>query len=136
LFGVLVLGEACAFEEVEHRHRIGPIALAGFACGRQVLATLLRVLGQILLAEALHEGKLQRPPAQADHRDPDQLLLEKELEERHAPVELVLQHEDVRPALVVAGDQVGVMHVNLIQTLHVPADRANQIHPEAVHRDP
>ncbi len=136
LLGVLVFGEAGTFQEIEHRHRVGPITLAGPARAGQILAALFRVLGQVFLAESLHEGKLQRPPAQADHRHPDQLLLEEELEKRHAPVELVLQHENVRPALVVAGHQVGVMHVDLIQALHVPADRANQIHPEAVHRDP
>jgi hypothetical protein len=81
-------------------------------------------------------GKAQRPPRQADHRDPDQLLLEKELQRADAAVEHVLQHQDVDPALVVAGDQVRVLVVQPFQAFDVPAGAADQVHPALVIGDP
>src|SRR5690606_39486104 len=127
---MLGLSEARAFQKIEYRHRIGPIALAGLASGDQILAAFFRMSRKVLLAVALHEGELQRPPAKPDHRHPDQLLLEEELENRHAPVELVLQHEDVGPALVIAGHQVGMAHVYLLQPDNIPTGALHQIHPE------
>jgi len=94
------------------------------------------VLGQILLAEALHKREFQRPPAQADHRYPDQLLLEEELQQRHAPVKQVLQHQNIHPALMVAGHQVGVLFVETGEARHIPMCAANQVHPELVGADP
>src|SRR5690606_18282911 len=100
-----------ALQKIEHRNRIGPIAFTGLARRRQVLATFLGVPGQVFLAESLHEGKLQCPPTKADNRYPDQFLFEKKLENRHPSTELVLQYQNIRPALMVADDQVRVAHI-------------------------
>jgi polyphosphate kinase 2 len=88
--------EARAFDEVDHRSGDALELLAGLARGGQVAAARAAALA------AFHEGKVERPPGQADHRHPDQLLLEEELQERDAAVEDALQHQDVHPALVVA----------------------------------
>src|SRR5690606_18725971 len=101
-------GEAGAFQKVEHRHGVGLVALACLARSSQVLALLVRVPAQVFLAVALHERELQCPPAQANYGDPNQLLLEEELENGHASVELILQDQNVRPALMITADQVGV----------------------------
>lgn len=136
LLVVLGAGETGAFEEVEHRYRDAAELGAGLARGRQVLAFLLRVPGQVGLAVALHEGEIEGPPAQADDRDPDQFLLEEEAQQRDASVQLVLQDEDVDPALVVAGDQVGVLVLQALQALDVPAGALDQVHPALVAGDP
>src|SRR5690606_365550 len=92
--------------------------------------------GQVGLAVALHEGEIQRPPADADYRDPDQLLLEEELEHGHAPVEVVLQGKDVDPALVIAGDQVPAIVIQAFAPLDVPLGTAGQAHPATVECHP
>ena len=51
---------------------------------------------------------------------PDQLLLEKELEQWNAAVEQVLQHKDVDPRLVVATDHVPAVAVQGFEALHIP----------------
>ena len=136
LFGVFFRGQAGAFEEVEHGYRGSLELLAGALGGQPVLSGLLRVPGQIGLAVALHEREVQRPPADADDGHPDQFLLEEELEHRHAPVEVVLQHQNVDPALVVAGDQVPVMLIQPFTALHVPFGASGQAHPAAVAEHP
>ena len=52
------------------------------------------------------KGKSSAHHARPDDRNVDQLLLEEELEHRDAPVQQMLQHEDVDPGLVVAVDHV------------------------------
>ena len=69
---------------------------------------------------ALHEREVQRPPGQADHRHVDQLALQEELQERNAPVQRVLQDEDVHPRLVIAIDQVPVRVAQAGVALDVP----------------
>jgi hypothetical protein len=86
---------------------------------------------------APHEGKVERPPGQADQRYPDQLALEEELEEGDAAVEDMLQHQDVDGAEVVAGQQVPALQMQPVQSLHVPARRtAPGVHPALVERHP
>ncbi|MCY1273652.1 hypothetical protein D9M70_222630 [compost metagenome] len=136
LMVVLGAGEAGAFEEVEDAHRVFAELGTGAARGFQVLALLLRVPGQVGLGVALHEGEVQRPPAQADHRHPDQLLFQEEAQQADAAIEQVLQHQDVDPALMVAGDQVAVLVVQPGQPVHVPARVAHQAHPQFVAADP
>src|SRR5690606_11485106 len=97
---------------------------------------LFRVFGQVGLAVALHEGEIQRPRADADYGHPDQLLLEEELEHGHAPVEVVLQGKDVDPALVVAGDQIPAVMVQLVATLDDPLGTAGHAHPATVECHP
>src|SRR5690606_110795 len=125
-----------AFEKIEYRDGVGPVALARLAGSGQILAALFWILGQVLLAEALHEGKLQRPPAQANDWHPDELLLEKKLQDRHTSVQLILEHQDAGPALVIAGDKVRVVHIHLVQPLHIPFSSPYLIHPETVDRHP
>jgi hypothetical protein len=84
----------------------------------------------------LHEREVQRPPREADHRHPDQLLLEEELQQRHAAVQHVLQHEDVDPGLVVAVDEVPALVAQFLESLHVPRGALGQAHPAAVAGDP
>ena len=136
LLRVLGWRQARAFEEVEYRDRVGFVAFAGFTRGGQVLTAFFRVFGQVFLAEALHKWEFQGPPAQADHRHPDQLLFEEELQQRHASVEQVLQHQNVHPALVVAGDQVRVLFIETAQPFDIPVGLADQLHPELVGADP
>jgi hypothetical protein len=115
-----VLGrrEARALDEVDHRGGDALELLAGLARGGQVAAARAAALA------AFHERKVQRPPGQADHRHPDQLLLEEELQERNAAVEDALQHQDVHPALVVGRHQVPAARVQTFQALHVPVGLA------------
>ncbi|MNE76650.1 hypothetical protein D3C80_1728980 [compost metagenome] len=47
-----------------------------------------------------------------------------------------MQYQDVDPALVVAGDQVGVLIVEALQAADVPARAAHQVHPAFVEADP
>ncbi|MNZ83419.1 hypothetical protein D3C78_1021460 [compost metagenome] len=133
---MLGAGEAGAFEEVEHRHLDAAEFGAGLARGGQVLALFLRILRQVGLAVALHEGEIQRPPAQADDGHPDQLLLEEEAQQRQAAIQLVLQHQDIHPALVIAGHQVGVVVLQTLQALDVPAGVLHQVHPAFIAADP
>jgi hypothetical protein len=109
--GVLGRREARAFEEVHHAGRDQGEFLAGLARRRLVLAAHLGMQLEIVLAVPAHEREVQCPPGQAHDRHPLQLILDEELEQRDAPVEQVLQDEDVHPALVVAVHQVPVLRI-------------------------
>src|SRR5690606_15955329 len=52
------------------------------------------------------------------------------------PVEVVLQGKDVDPALVVAGDQIPAVMVQLVATLDDPLGTAGQAHPATVECHP
>jgi hypothetical protein len=82
-------------DEVDDRRRNAPELPARRPGGLEVVALRPTALA------AGHEREVQRPPHQADHRHPDQFLLQEELQERDAAVEHALQHQDVDPALVV-----------------------------------
>ncbi|MOA03900.1 hypothetical protein D3C78_1234310 [compost metagenome] len=81
---------------------------------------------------ALHEREVQRPAAQAEHRNPQQLLLQEEAQQRQAAVEVVLQDEDVDPALVVADHQAGAAHLQLLESLDLPLGILHPLHPRPV----
>ncbi|MCY1448710.1 hypothetical protein D9M71_654050 [compost metagenome] len=129
-------GEARALGEVEDAGGFATKLRASSAGGFQVLAFLFRVLFQVGLGVALHERKAQCPPGQANDRYPDQLLLEEKLQRADAAIEHVLQHQDVDPALVVAGDQVGMLVVEAFKAGDAPAGMADQVHPRLVVADP
>jgi hypothetical protein len=71
-----------------------------------------------------------------DHRHPPQLLLQEELQQRNAPVEQVLQHQDVHPRLVVAVHEVPAPVVQSLDALHIPGRALGERHPRAVAADP
>ena len=47
-----------------------------------------------------------------------------------------MQHQDIYPALMVAGDQVGVLIVQALQPFDLPLGVAQQVHPDLVAADP
>jgi hypothetical protein len=106
------------------------------ARGFLVLAAHLRMLLKVRLAVPAHEREIQRPPGQAHHRHPDQLLLQEELEQRDLVVQQMLQHQDVDPGLVVAVDHVPAARVQAVDPLYVPVRVLCQRHPAAVAADP
>ena len=133
---VLGAGEPRAFGEVHHAGRHEGKLLAG-TDGRQAdLLPQFGVAGELRRRMPFHERKVQRPPGQPDHRHVDELLLQEELQHRDAPVQHVLQHEDVGPGLVVAVHQVPAGIAQAVDTLHVPGRGLGQAHPAAVAGDP
>ena len=128
--------EARALGEVHHAGGHQREAGTGTPRGFEVLQTQFRVLLQRRQRMALHEGEVQRPPHQPDHRHPDQLLLEEELEEGNAAIEDPLQHEDVDPGAVVAVHQVPAARSQTLEALHVPGRGRARRDPDAVARDP
>ena len=134
----VVLGwrEARALGEVHHRHRHVAEFLAGAAGRLAILALQLGMAQQGLARVALHEGKIQRPPRQPEQGHPDQLLLEEKAQERDAPVEHLLQHRDVHPALVVAQHQVVAVAAQPLQPLDLPAHTREQAEQDVVDADP
>ena len=132
LFGMLGRCETGTFKEVENGHRRGLEFLAGPTGGRHVLTGLFRMTRQVGLAVTLHEREIQRPPADADDRHPDQFLFEKELEHGHLAIEIVLQHQDVDPALVIAGDQIPAVVVELGYAFDIPFGIAAELHPATI----
>ena len=59
-------------------------------------------------------------------------LLEEELEHRDAPVEQVLEDDDVHPGLMVAVDQVPAPVLEAVDSGNVPVRALRQVHPAAV----
>jgi hypothetical protein len=91
---------------------------------------------QELLGVALHEGELEGPPGRAHDGHPDELLLEKELQERDLPVEDLLEDQDVDPGLVVGYDQVPALGVEPFDAGDIPGDLFREGHDEIVASDP
>ena len=135
---MLVRGVAGALDEIHHRHRDVDELGAGAPGGLHVALAQLRVPGDLAFAVAAHEGEIQRPPGQAQQRHPEQLALEEEAQQRDAPVEHLLQHQDVHPALVVGQYQVVAIAAQIgagVQ-LHVEAGIGERAHHRRVDRDP
>ena len=114
---MLLRREAGAFEEIEDRYRVALVALAGLARGGQVLPAFFRMLGQELLAVALHERETQRPPGQTEKRYPNQFFLEEKLQEGNFLIKNPLQYQYVDPGLM-----VGNHHIPLIPAPFVHSD--------------
>ena len=127
---------AGSLQKIHHAGRDQGKFLAGAAGSGLVAAAHLGVFLQVGFTVAAHEGKIQRPPGQAHDRHPDQLLLEKKLEQGNAPVQQVLQHQDVNPGLVVGIDQVPAARVQALKPLHIPDGGLGQAHPAAVAGNP
>ena len=134
----LVFGccEARALQEVHHTGGDQRKFFACLARGGLVLAPHLRVLFQELFAVTAHEWELQCPPGQAHHGHPDQLLFEEKFEQGNAPVEQMLQHQNVHPGLVVAIHQVPTAGIEFVNALHIPSRALGQAHPATVAGDP
>src|SRR5207244_13037001 len=67
---------------------------------------LLRMPLQILRRVAMHEWELQRPTTLPDDGEPDQLMLEKEADERRAAMKGAEQGEDVDRGDMIADQEV------------------------------
>jgi len=100
------------------------------------LAAQAGIFPQFLFAMAAHEGKFQRPPRQAHHRHPNQLLFKEEFEQRDAAGQQMLQHQDVDPRLMIAVDQIPATRSQPGNPLHIPARGLGQSHPAAVAANP
>jgi mono/diheme cytochrome c family protein len=133
---VLVGSEARPLGEVHHAGGNQRELLAGASRGLAVLAAQRGVFAQVGLRMARHEGEVERPPGQADHRHVDELLLEEELQHRDAAVHRVLQHEDVDPRLVVGVHQIPAAVGQRVDALYVPLRALGEPHPAAVAGDP
>jgi hypothetical protein len=77
----------------------------------------------------------QRPPGEPDDRHVDELPLEEEFQHRDAPVQQVLEHDDVDPRLVVAVDHAR-RDTRAVQPGDIPLRALGEAHPPAVARDP
>ncbi len=133
---VLRRREARALDEVHHRRRQQRETLAGLARRVEVLAAGLRVLLQVGGRVALHEREVERPPRQPEERHPDQFLLEEELQERDAPVEGFLQHQDVDPGTMVRQHEVPAARIEALDALDLEPQYTHQAEDRAVAADP
>ena len=96
----------------------------------------LRVARDLAAVVAAHEREIQRPPGQPQHRHPEQRTLEEEAQQRDAPVEHLLQYQDVDPALVVGQHQVMAVALQVAGAVDVEPRRGEAVDHRAVDRDP
>jgi hypothetical protein len=133
-----VLGrrEARAFDEIHDGD--GQVAefFAGAPGRLEILAPPFRMFLQLRARVAAHERKIQRPPRQAEHRHPDQLALQKKLEQRYARVEDLLQHRNIDPALMIADDQIPAVAPQVRAALYANTRTDEMLDQPAVDRYP
>ena len=127
----LRVGEARAFKKIYQRDRLAPVDLALAAGGFQVLIAQRRIFRQRYFGVPLHERKLHRPTDLADDGNVLELILEKEAQKRHAPVQGHEQDQDVGPGLVIGDHQIVARRIERAVDLDAPVHR---MHPTVEQR--
>ena len=134
--GVLGGSEARPLDEVQDRRRGVTELLAGAARRLEVLEAQGGVPLELLSRVPLHEREVERPPGQAEHRHPDQLLLEEEAKERQPPQENPLQDRNVALGQVIRDDEVRDVPPEPFETPDVVHRRLRDAEAEGVDGDP
>lgn len=114
---MLAAGEAGAFDEVHHTHRNVAEPGAGLTGRFNVFSLQMRVFFQKFSGISPHEGEVECPPGQTEKRHPNQLFLEKKLQEGDFLVKNPLQYQYIDPGLM-----VGNHHIPLIPAPFVHSD--------------
>src|SRR5262245_50311406 len=98
---MLRFGEARALDKIHDRNRNAPKLFAGAASGFDITTCKLGMSRKLLSRVTLHEGKVERPPGEAQERHPDQHALQEKSQQRNPAIEDRLQHGNVDPALMI-----------------------------------
>ncbi len=85
---------------------------------------------------ALHERKIESPPRHAEHRNPDQLLLDEELEKGDTPVHHDLQSEDVNGRQMVGDHEVPTVMRKVLKPPNIEAIGSPKAEYYSVEADP
>ncbi len=103
---MLFPGKPGALDKIQDGNRGVAVPPACPARGLEVLAPHVGIFVEVALRKTLHEGVVERPPRRTQQGDPEELLLQKKLEERNMSVEGDQQHKDIGPRLVVAVHEI------------------------------
>ena len=125
-------GETRPFEEVQYRNGCHGKLLTGTRGGLKVLAGKFGPARKYFFGVTSHHWEVEQPPGEAEHRNVQQLVLDKEFEHGDMPPQNPLQDQNVCPRLMVTEDEIPFVSVQSESNTGVDLDTAGKVKQEVI----